>query len=503
MKNYIYLLIIILVVNISCEPYNAPEPTIQPPQMAENADLSSITFVGGSRLAGLEDGAINQRSVSFSIPHLILSSGEFAEDIPTVIPFSHSTNGFNVYENTNIVGSQGKYLASFTQPDTTSFKRFITTGEALNYTNANTNTLRSFAFAKANVLDFTDINTSNPFINSFYPNLAEPLAQRAATNAPSFLVFDAGMQDIVSYALNGAEGNADVSDVSAFQTGDLLSESVFRAKVEELTAAFLSANPDSKGLLMNIPNILNFPMFIKLRFDITPFIINNSSTFFRELRADVAAYNQQLLSFYSQNPGVPSSERRPLLDFASDTRFNWGILVEDNDLSDVTINGQEVPKIRQAKWNEFVLFRGENDLSTGYGAQLDRPVSATGFISETEANLILSKIQAYNAILEDIVANSDDRLAIANTDALFEEMFMGLDRFLGNPAQGITVDGVLLEPLINEFGIFSTDGINLNPLGNVLLSNVIIDAINDNFSGTVRHINPNSVPGTDFKIGAF
>ena len=501
MKNIRTILILTLIALHACGDYTAPEPTASPPQEAADADLSSIIFIGGSRLAGLEDGALSQRSVSFSVAHQLLTSGEFVQNASEVIPFSSSGNGFNIYENTEISGSQGKYIASFTQTDTTSFKRFIASGDALTYANNNASNLRSFSFPQADVLDFTENNPSNAFVKSFFPSLNEPLADLAAGNSPSFMVFDAGMQDLVNFALNGAEGNAEVTDAGSFQNGDLMSEALFRSKVEELTNTFLNQNPDSKGVLMNIPNILNFPMFIKLRFDVTPFIINNSRAFFSTLRDDVDEYNQQLLDFYDQNPGIPSSERRPFMDFGSDSRFNWGITVVDNDLGDVTINGQELPKIRHAKRDEFVLFRLENDLRSGYGSMLNDPVPATGFISNAEASLLQNKIQAYNNILEDIAANSNGKLAIADTDALFEEMFLGFDRFLGNPAQGITVNGVLLEPLISDFGIFSTDGINLNPIGNTLIANVIIEAINTHFTGTVRQIDPNGVPGTDFKIG--
>lgn len=500
MKNLKFYSLIALALIFSCEEYEIPVPPPPAAQTAENADLSSITFVGGSRLAGLEDGAFSQRSVSFSIPHMILTSGEFSNNVTEVIPFSNSLNGFNIYENINLNNDQGKYIASFTQPDTTSFKRFITVGESLNYSNANSSNLRNFSFPKAGLLDLTEANSSNPFINAFFPNITSALIDEIEANSPSFLVIDAGMQDIVNFALNGAEGNTEVNDPNTFQMGDLLTESAFKSKLEELTNTLLNQSNETKGILMNIPDILNFPMFIKLSFDLTPYIGNNN-TFLREIRDKAEDYNELLAEFYAQNPTIPFSEQRPLLDFAADKRFNWGIIVIDNDLDEVVVNGNQIDKIRQAQRDEYILLRRENELRNGYGSFANDPVPANGFISNREAELIRTRIQAYNTVLAEIAANSNGRLAIANTSELFNELFTGFDRFLGNPAEGIVFDGVLLEPLISEFGIFSVDGINLNPIGNVLIANIIIDALNANFDGSIKRLNPNQVPGTNFQIG--
>lgn len=111
----------------------------------------------------------------------------------------------------------------------------------------------------------------------FFPNITSALIDEIEANSPSFLVIDAGMQDIVNFALNGAEGNTEVNDPNTFQMGDLLTESAFKSKLEELTNTLLNQSNETKGILMNIPDILNFPMFIKLSFDLTPYIGNNNT----------------------------------------------------------------------------------------------------------------------------------------------------------------------------------------------------------------------------------
>jgi len=77
-------------------------------------------------------------------------------------------------------------------------------------------------------------------------------------------------------------------------------------------------------------------------------------------------------------------------------------------------------------------------------------------------------------------------------------MTTGFSKLLENEADGLNVEGVVLQPSISRFGVFSADGLNLNPVGNSLIVNAIISAINNNLNGNLRQVNPNNLPGTTF-----
>jgi len=493
MKKLTLLLITFFVVT-ACE-YEFPDP-IALAEPSADADLSNIVFVGGSRFAGLEDGALSIRGNQFAVPNLFLKELGFVEPDQVVTPFVNSISGFNIYENDNLTGTAGAYRVFFPSADTVFFKREITSGTALTFDNAGSTALNSFSFPGASILDITETGrTVNPYTGTFFDN-SQSILNRAMSTNPSFFVLDLGYQDVLNFVLNGATGDMDANTATA-GVADLPSEAFFRTKLEEATNALLNQDPSTKGVLVNIPDFTLFPYFVRTSFDVTPWVISNNPVIFAA-QGEATTFNNSLLSFYQQNPGIPSSERRPLVDYGNDSRFNWGIMVEDQTLADVIFNGNVVPKVRQLKIDDYMFYKDEQRLRTGYGMQVSNPVPNDGFISFEKGEEIKAKIAAFNAIITDIANNSGGRLVVADTYTVFNEMTNGFNRLLGNAADGLNVDGVVLEPTISRFGVFSTDGLNLNPVGNALIVNTIVNAINNGLNGNLSTVNPNNLPGTSF-----
>lgn len=481
---------------VSCE-YEFPTPTEDEVQQAQNADLSKMTFIGGSRFTGTTNGAYTASSANFNLPYLMLRQANQVEENAVVGPTANVSTGFNVYLNSNLSGNIGAYEAFYPSLDTTIFKRRIIAGEGLSFSNQGATDLQSFSFPGLSLADITAASSNNQYLNSFYPSLNGALTGQIAQTNSTFFVIDAGYEDIINFALNGAAGNADVADLNSLSAGDLPSEALFRTQLEAMVSALISSN--SKGVLLNIPSVLQFPVFSRVEFDLTPYI--DGTQFVSQARSQASSLNQKLLAYYAQNPNIPSEDRRPLFDFANDNRGNWGIVNEDPSLADVTYNGEELPKIRHAQNNEYFIYENENALKTGYGSNFNTPVPNTKFITATEAALINQKIAAYNQIIADVVANSNGNLAMADTKAFFDSVYQGYDRVLNNSPEGLTLNGVFYEPLISEFGMFSADGLNLNPAGSALLGNTIVDAINNAFGGNLKRLSPNSLPGTNFQLG--
>ncbi|HEY9117962.1 MAG TPA: hypothetical protein VIN11_09070, partial [Roseivirga sp.] len=496
MKKIINIFLITILVGFTACEYEFPTPPEEVVQSAQNADLTKISFIGGTRFAGLMDGGYTANSVQYSIPNLMLQNGNFIEADATVTPAVSITSGFNVFENATLTGTTGAYKLFYPTADTTQFKRTILDGESLQFENAGSTNLQAYAFPGLGLLDITEANTSNIYESAFFTNQSSSLATQIAQSSSTFFVLDAGYEDLLNFSLNGAAGNSSLNDANIFTRGDLLSETLFRSKLEALTNQLLNSDPNAKGVLLNIPNFLQFPIFSKVRYDLTPFI--DRTIYVSSARSQAASFNSKVLAYNTQNPNTPAADRRPLFDFASDNRGNWGIVIEDPTLADVTYNGEDIPKIRHAKVNEYFIYQNENALRTGYGSQLDEPVPNNKFITNAEEAIINQKIAAYNAIITDVAANSNGRLIVADTKALFDQLFTGYDRFLGNSPEGTTINGVFYEPLISDFGMFSTDGLNLNPAGNAILSNTIVNAINNGFGGNLKGINPNELPGTEF-----
>lgn len=493
MKKLTLLLLSFLVLT-ACE-YEFPDP-VELTAPTADADFSKIVFVGGSRFAGLEDGALSIRSNQYAVPNMFLKEFGFVEADQVVTPFVNSENGFNIYENDNLSETAGAYTLSFPSADTVFFKRDLTTGTALTFENAGSTDLNSFSFPGAGVLDITETGrTVNPYTGAFFDNSASILT-RVTTANPSFFVYDLGYQDMLNFVLNGATGDMNASATTA-GVSDLPSEAFFRTKLEEATNALLNQNAASKGVLVNIPDFTLFPYFVRLTFDVTPFVISDRSLI-STAQGEAASFNNSLISYYQQNPGIPSADRRPFIDYGNDSRFNWGIAVEDQTLADVTFNGNVIPKVRQLKIDDYMFYKDEQRLRTGFGMQVSNPVPNDGFISFEKGEEIKAKIAAFNAIIQDVANNSGGRLVVADTYTVFNQMTNGFNKLLGNEADGLNVEGVVLAPTISRFGVFSADGLNLNPVGNAVIVNTIVNAINNGLNGNLRAVNPNNLPGTNF-----
>jgi len=494
MMKKLTLLLISFFVFTGCE-YEFPDPVALSEPTAD-ADLSNIVFVGGSRFAGLENGALSIRSNQYAVPNMFLKELGLVEADQIVTPFVNSENGFNIYENTDLTGTTGAYRVFFPSADTVFFKRELTAGTALAFENAGSTSLNSFSFPDAAILDITETGrTVNPYAGAFFDNSVSILERATAAN-PSFFVLDLGYQDILNFVTNGATGDMEAA-VTTAGVSDLPSEAFFRTKLEEATTALLNQNATTKGVLVNIPDFTLFPYFVRLSYDITPFVIANRSLI-SNAQGEAASFNNSLIAYYQQNPGTPSADRRPFIDYGNDSRFNWGMAVEDQTLADVTFNGNVIPKVRQLKIDDYMFYKNERLLRTGLGMRVSNPIPNDGFISFEKGEEIKAKIVAYNAIIQDVADNSGGRLVVADTYSVFNQMTNGYSKLLGNEADGLNVDGVVLRPSISRFGVFSADGLNLNPVGNSLIVNAIISAINNNLNGNLRQVNPNNLPGTTF-----
>ena len=480
----------------SCS-YDFPEIPEEQERSLQDADLSNTVFLGGSLFSGVADGTLVQGTSSQSIPQIFLNSLQINEGIVT--DFSASSDnqtGFNVYRNQNLTETVGPYeLVYPVEADTTFFQRFVD-GEPFSYAEFN-QSLRNYSFPKAQVLDFTQATRNeNQFINDYIPANPQPLISQIAATQPSLFVLNLGYEDLMGYALQGAEGNPDQSDMAAHTYDDLLNETAFRSQLQSVVDELLNSNANTKGALCNIPDFLDFPYFNQVGHRITEYIIGNP-TLFAQTRQSSAEYNNLIRDHNLLNPGA--DVRRPQIRWSETEQLFWGVVVTDRDLADVTFNGQVVPKVRHAQQNERIFYPLERFLLNSRGMMYTNALTESEYLKVDDVNLIQTRINAYNAIIEDIVAQSNGRLALIDIKAQFDILYEGFDSILRTPADGIEIDGAPYFPVVGEYGIFSSDGINLNPRGNALIVNKIIDDLNTAFNGNLGAVNPNEFAGTAIK----
>ncbi|WP_452610699.1 hypothetical protein [Roseivirga echinicomitans] len=484
---------------LGCD-YTFPEPSVDDKAKVTDADLSKSVFVGGTLFSGLQDGALTTKSIENSVPNIFFN--QIYGDSIAEMDFSPkvaSENGFNIFENQSLTSNIGRYKLVYPTPDTADFTRVNTLGDPFAYQSPS-NATYNFSFPKAQILDFTEANrNANPFLADFFGNTNRPMINEATDLAPTFFVLNLGFEDLLAYAINGAEGNQDQGTAASHVYGDIISEALFEAKLNEVINAFYAANPNAKGALMNIPNFLNFPYFIEVRFDITPYVIK--TPLYNKLLQKANMYNNELENYYLQNPSIPYEQRRTALDFASDRQYNWGILVTDRDMTNANgHNGQPLPKVRHAERDERIFISTETKLNKSKGHFPENALSESEYLKRSELVLIKNKISAFNQIISNVVAQSNGKLSLVDTHTYFETLYDGLDLFLNKRADGIVVDGVLFYPGIEKNGIFTSDGLNLNPRGNALIVNKIIESLNSGFNGNIPYVNVNAFSGTEIHL---
>lgn len=486
----ILALISMMALTISSCSYEFPEVPEEVLGQLENADLTNPVFIGSTAYSGISDGVLTSESIKFSVPELLLSSWRSlgTEELissPTVA----STVGSNLYES-----NSGPYFLTYSNPDTTTFiRRIEEQGEAFVYDNSGAS-IKNFSFPRAQILDFTENGrTENSFKSSFLGN-NNAIVTTATSNAPSFFVLNLGLEDLMGFALSGGEGNPNQNSATAHVYADMLSPALFETKLNEVVNAFLTANPNAKGALVNVPDFLKFPFFSKVKFDITPYVINSNIP--RDMRTQANIYNNRLIAYYQTNPGVPPNQRRPFLDFANDIQFQWGTLVIDNNLGDVVSNGQTLPKARHTLANEIIFYSNETLLFDKIGQFPSNAISEDRYLKVADIVAINQRRAAYNQIIQSVVNASNGRLTLIDMKSYFDQLFQGFNPLLDNFGEGAVVNGATFLPVIGQFGIFSADGLNLNNRGNALLANQLVQKLNQDFSGNLKGIDANAFAGT-------
>ncbi len=501
-KSSPFLLIIVVI--FSCGQYELPTPQEKEEFTVLNADLSNLVFLGSSMFAGMEDGAISKVGISNSIPNLLLTElFSMSSTNTSVLKLSEGVE-FNLFENETINGNVGRYQLFFPSADTLGFSLKILPGQSFAYASELSSQLQTFVFPEAKIVDFTETGRNvNPYISSLLPNPSTSLLDIITASDPTFFILDVS-EEVVGYAIHGAEGSLNSTDFMASEYTDILDEALFEQKLEELIAKML-APEGSKGMIMNIPDFLKFPFFLKSFGGSRPYLQNTAQQ--SGAFANLAEYNAQILSGGLQ-------QQIGNLTFITDSESPyWHFILEDRNLPDAILNGEALPKVRisianparQEEEEELIFFQyimrasmGAG-LGPGIGNEYYYPIPEDGYLRIDEIKSIESKIMAYNEIIDRVVQRHSEQVVVVDIHEFYEDLFNGLNLFLENPPQGKSINGVQFDPLVSKFGIFSADGISLNGRGNALIANEIIKTINNHFSGNIHQLNPNKYPGTSFE----
>lgn len=462
--------------SVSCSyelPDTVPPATFDP----GTADFQRLGFLGGSQSAGLVDGALQTTGQSQSVGAIVSRQINLNNPDPIVFqqPDINSQFGFNPRGTQLEV--QGKFFLKFISPGSDRLFRGSNPGEMPTaYQGPAVNNF-SVPFLRT-----TQVMDPGLVQNVFYERFAadpgvSTLLDEVVAFDPSMLILQLGWDDILPYAINGLTGSTD-ADPDQLGNADLTPLDVFTAELEAIVNTLLSET-NGEILIMNVPDISGFPFFNSIP----------SNAFIDGSEADIL---QDFYIEYNLNASRYGSgdNPRPLIRFfPDDPPHLWKVVVEDPGLSEVVLpDGSLLPKYRQLEEGEYVLWSvSETPNAKDPGVGTFQPLPKSFYFDLEDVFRIREIVNDFNTFIFSLSFNQS-RVHLVDCHQLYRQWLI----------EGIEFDGVTHSYDFTRTGIFSADGLTLNQRGTALLSNYLIEVINQTYGSNISGVDVNAFSGNVF-----
>ena len=279
------------------------------------------------------------------------------------------------------------------------------------------------------------------------PGQFNPYFTRMTTDpANASILTDAMAQNPTFFSLAVGDDDALAFAIAGGASETITPANAFSASIDAIVGG-LTAN-GAKGVVANIPSISNLPYFTTIPYN--GLVLDQANA-----DALTAAYTPLGMTF---SPGA-----NPFV------------------IEDATAPGQ----MRQIQQGEMILLSIPQDSlkCAGWGSM--KPIPNQYVLTANEITLINEAISGFNTKLRD--AATAKGLAFVNIDA-----------FLSTIKQGIAYNGIWMTGQFVQGGAFSLDGLHLTPLGNALMANEYIKAINKTYGSTIPQVDATKYKGVVF-----
>lgn len=339
----------------------------------------------------------------------------------------------------------------------------------------------------------------NPFFTRMTtaPATASILSD-AASQSPTFFSLFIGSNDVLAYALAGGASDAITPIAGAAGIG-------FDASIDAIVNT-MTAN-GAKGVIANIPDITSIPFFTTVPYNpLTSSVLGSGDTAVGS--ATITALNSGLYGPLKQALTVFEAGDR--INLLSATASN-PLLIKDSTLTNLSAQltaaltpslgavlatgfGQIFGQARQATANDYILLSTRSAIGATIATAptqvnkngISYPMASQYVLTQAEAAAIKTATTAFNAKLK----------AVADSKGL---AFVDVNAFLAKVKEtGIHYNGRDITATFVTGGAFSLDGIHLTPLGNAMLANKFIDAINATYGSTIKEIDASNYIGVKF-----
>jgi lysophospholipase L1-like esterase len=444
-----------------------------------SADFSIFVALGDSLTAGYADGALYRHSQENSFPAImaqqfkLVGGGEFDQPL-----MDTGKTGSLTLSAVDLGRPDRLVLASNPVPDpdrpavpltispTDTAAIDVRLPNAGMYNNMGVPGAKSFHAIAPNYGELTIAAvagmTANPYFARFASSNTVTMIDDAQAQVASFFVLWIGNNDILLYALDGADPTINGESVTSI--------GLFTTAYDMLLAGLNTVN--NKGVLINIPDVSTIPYFTTVPYDAIPMDEATAAA----SNAAYALYNGAIAL-----SGLPAAEiAQRTIVFAAGQN---ALVIEDEYLT--TLPG--LPSIRQATAKDLVVLPASpkigtedtpGDPATTWG--VGKALEDSDVLTEPEIEQEIEPAQiAYNGVIK-ARADVDPDLLYFDMEALLTEL----------NTTGILYGSGGVSSTFAQGGAFSLDGVHPTARGYAVIANEMFKVINAGFGGYIPPVNP-------------
>ncbi len=251
----------------------------------------------------------------------------------------------------------------------------------------------------------------------------------------TFFSFWLGNNDILGYAMNGGE------EVEGDPTKTLTETATFTGLLNNFINALTAE--DQKGVIATIPDVTAIPYFTT---------VTRSAL----ISAASASAGQEIENIYiTTGSGEPRA-------------------ATDNDLFVLPFS------------SSGLLGSSDEQNPLPYGLHPMRPVESKYVLDSQEVKVVQTRVQEFNNAIKQIAETKS--LAVADAFTYLNKV----------KSPGINYNGIGVNASFITGNAFSLDGIHLTPMGNALMANLFIEAINTTYGSRIPKVNAAQYRGVKF-----
>jgi lysophospholipase L1-like esterase len=484
----------------ACDPEFSNPVGVTSSYTTGNADFSNYVAVGDSLTAGYADSALYRSGQENSIPNILATQFKTVGGGVFNQPLMNDNLGgllFGGAANPDF-GNRLVFDAATSSPGpiagTPTNEVFSSPLIGTTFNNTGVPGAKSFHLGAPGYGSAGGLagGTANPYFVRFASSATTTIIADAAIQMPTFFTLWIGSNDVLSYATGGGTGIDQTGNFvpTTYGSSDITDPNVFASTYTSLLGA-LTANPASKGVLINIPDVSTIPYFTTVPHNPVP--LDQATV--EALTTAYAGYNNALLFAVAQSVISPDEATARKIEFSAG--LTNALVILDEGLTDLTSNATIITALgaptaaalvnmRQATADDLVVLPASSKIGTL--ADPSNPLSAIGIaVPLGDADVLIpSEIDAINtartAYNVTITAAAD-----ANANLTFFDASAFMTRLKAN---GISYGTGDITAKYATGGGFSLDGVHPTARGYSVISNGIIDTINSAFNSSIPRVDP-------------